>query len=115
MSTRPHRRTSASRFACWLWLALLFPVAQVAAAAHELSHVRAEAGDGVDGKQAAHLAHCDLCPVAAAILAAPPAADRVPASDDLHAAHGLPRRPDAGMGITPPAAYLSRAPPPASH
>ena len=46
-----------------LLLALVLPLAQVAAAAHELTHVRAALQD----KSSPTPAHCDLCVVAAAV------------------------------------------------
>ena len=49
-----------------LWtflLALLLPLAQVAAAAHEVSHVRSTQQD----KSGPVVTHCDLCAVAAAV------------------------------------------------
>ena len=57
MSRRPFRR-----FLFALLLALVLPLAQVAAAAHELSHVRAQ-----QDPSAPVLSHCDLCMVAAAV------------------------------------------------
>lgn len=44
-------------------IALVLPLAQVAAAAHEVSHVRTSQQD----KSAPAVSHCDLCAVAAAV------------------------------------------------
>jgi hypothetical protein len=50
------------RFLLALLFALVLPLAQVAAAAHELSHVRAQ-----QDKSSPVAAHCDLCVAAAAV------------------------------------------------
>ena len=102
------------RFAWLLWLALLLPVAQAAAACHALSHVGGSTHSESDGKQAPHGGHCDLCLAAAAIaggapVAAPPAFV-LPA---LH--HAVPQERFASVLLAlPTRAYLSRAPPLAS-
>lgn len=112
-STRS-RSPATRRFAWLLWLGLLLPVAQLAAATHALSHARQAASRDEPGSQAPHLAHCDLCLVAAAIggavaggetamLARPPLGASLPQAvvDDI--------RPAA-----PVLAYRSRAPPDAA-
>lgn len=99
----------------WLvWLALLLPIAQSAAAWHAYSHV-ASAAARDDGGATHASAHCDLCltaaaagapglPGAAPTFALPtPLAPQVP--DDA-----VPAAPHGGR-----AAYRSRAPPPSSH
>lgn len=103
-------RFAASRFAWLLWLGLLLPVAQLAAATHALSHVRL-AGSGDPHPQAPHLAHCDLCLTAAAIGGAAP-----PAAVAAFVAPTLPSSQTDGFVAAPRSvatvlAYRSRAPP----
>jgi hypothetical protein len=50
------------RFFFALLIAFVLPLAQVAAAAHELSHVRVQ-----QDKSAPVAAHCDVCAIAAAV------------------------------------------------
>ena len=103
-------RFAASRFAWLLWLGLLLPVAQLAAATHALSHVRA-AGSDEPHPQAPHLAHCDLCLTAAAIGGAAPAT-----AVATFVAPSLPSSQPEGFVAAPRSvatvlAYRSRAPP----
>lgn len=101
----------------WLvWLALLLPIAQSAAAWHAYSHAGAAAAAGTrdDGGAAAHAAQCDLCLTAAA-AGAPglPAATAALPHDDA----GSQRAPLAQTERAPArrfAAYHSRGPPPSS-
>ncbi len=62
-SRRPHRLPG--HFAWLFWLALLLPVGQGLAAAHELSHVEFDGSDGA--RKSLHISHCEWCPIAAAI------------------------------------------------
>ncbi|MFO1341143.1 MAG: hypothetical protein U1F53_23460 [Burkholderiaceae bacterium] len=113
MSTRrpapPLRRASLH----WLlWLALVLPLAQSAAAWHALSHVRAAATASDEDRSATHTAaQCDLClagsAVAGGALASTPlglpaslAAEARPVATAASALHGL-------VAL----AYRSRAPP----
>ena len=49
------------RHLVWLlWLALLLPIAQAAAAWHVLSHADLQAAGDADGKHALRHSHCDL-------------------------------------------------------
>ena len=90
-----------------LLLALVLPLAQVAAAAHELSHVSAALQD----KSSSVPAHCDLC-VAAAAVTGGGATAQVPVV--LHAP-AVSEQPTwvAVVPATRDAAtpFLSRAPP----
>jgi hypothetical protein len=95
-----------------LWsflLALLLPMAQLAAAAHDLSHLRPAVETG--SKSTPANAHCDLCVVAAAIGGggAPSAAPTLFLADHdaVAPALQLASRP----GAEPAFAFLSRAPP----
>jgi len=89
-----------------LLLALVLPLAQVAAAAHELSHVRA-----TQDKSAPSAIHCDLCAVAAAVTGGG-AASEAPVL--LHAPAPVAQplwtqtTPSSSESPTP---FLSRAPP----
>ena len=111
MTSSPSRRIAVGRFAWLLWLGLLLPMAQLAAATHALSHARAESSRDEPNPQAPHLVHCDLCLAAAAIGGAAPAASTatfvvpsLPAS--------LPRDVVADpLSTATSLAYRSRAPP----
>ena len=105
------RRSNASRFAWLLWLGLLLPVAQLAAATHALSHARQAVNRDEPNPQAPHLAHCDLCLTAAAIGgAAPAAASTVIVVSSVRSS--LPTGALDAQSATPPVlAYRSRAPP----
>jgi hypothetical protein len=99
----------------WLvWLALLLPFAQSAAAWHAYSHsVPGTSRD--DGTTAAHAAQCELCLIAAA--AGGPA---LPGSTPILPARVETRAPCPQAEIVAPAsrpalAYCSRAPPSFSH
>ncbi|MFZ4480047.1 MAG: DUF2946 family protein [Rhodoferax sp.] len=106
------RRLFSHRHLVWLlWLVLLLPIAQTAATWHVLSHVNSDRVDEIDGQQAIHQGHCDLCLSAAALIGGAPAL----LSPVLVAARA-PREP----AVTEPAAielpvalrsYQSRAPP----
>jgi hypothetical protein len=102
------------RFAWLLWLGLLLPVAQLAAACHVLSHTADIVSGQADGKQVPHAGHCDLCLAAAAIAGgAPLSTPSVLAPPMLGQA--LPSQGFDDVWLAPPArAYLSRAPPLAS-
>ncbi len=105
------RRFAAHRFTWLLWLGLLLPVAQLAAAAHALSHVRPASAGDESQPQAPHLVHCDLCLTAAAIGGAAPAA-----AVAIVFAPTLPSELPAGFIAAPRSvatvlAYRSRAPP----
>jgi hypothetical protein len=95
------------RFFWSLLFALVLPLAQAAAAAHEVSHVRTSAAD----KSAPAALHCDICAVAAAVSggAAPSEAPvflHAPAAQQQPAA-SIP----APYTAEPVAFFLSRAPP----
>ena len=108
----PALRTALQRRFSWLlWLALLLPLAQTAAAWHSLSHVGADATADADGNKALHTTHCDLCLVAAAVGggALPSSAQRLPHPTAHHAA---PHAEFHDVWLpSPTPVYLSRAPP----
>lgn len=111
MSSPNHRSSSRQSWAWLLWLALLLPLAQTAAAWHVYSHVEEEAGGRADGKQAPGLAHCDLCLTAAAFSGGALMGDHdiLPAVTEQEAE---PQDPPASIWHAPLAlAYQSRAPP----
>jgi hypothetical protein len=91
-----------------------YPVAQVAAAAHALSHVRGAISGEADDKSAPHASHCDLCLTAAAI-AGGAAISEPPVFTPPAVRHEAPRTfaVEAWRAV-PVRAYLSRAPPLAS-
>lgn len=112
LRTRP---ASQRRFTLVLWLALLLPMAQAAANWHAVSHTGRETGSEPNGKQAPHFSHCDLCLTAAAVAGgALPAAPTVLSIPALR--HQVPQAAFASvwLALTAPA-YLSRAPPLATH
>lgn len=102
------------RFAWLVWLGLLLPVAQVAAAGHALSHTRPESPREGEGKQAPNQAHCETCLVAAAIGGgAPLGKPQTLTSPALR--HQVPHAVFADVWLALPVpAYRSRAPPDAS-
>ena len=72
MRPGPYDSVSRRRFAWLLWLALLMPLAQAAAAWHVVAHEGARAGSD-DGKHGPAHAQCELCLAAAALgSGAPP-------------------------------------------
>ena len=93
-----------------LWaflLALILPIAQVAAAAHEVSHIRTAVSD----KSGVPAPHCDVCAVAAAVTGGG-AASTAPVA--LHAPaveHRAAWQPQAPLAPAHVAHFLSRAPP----
>ncbi|HEX6706050.1 MAG TPA: DUF2946 family protein [Albitalea sp.] len=99
------------RFGWLLWLALLLPLAQGAAACHALSHTRADLAGDLDGK-ATSFAHCDLCLAAAAVSGGGAPAGEAPVLPTLAArhAHTAPSS-TAVVSIAPAHPYRSRAPP----
>ncbi|MBN9462372.1 MAG: hypothetical protein J0H00_14265 [Burkholderiales bacterium] len=109
-------RTLARRHLPWLlWLALLMPVAQVAAAWHVLSHERidegVDAGGETGGSKALHPSHCDLC-LTAATVAGGALPGRSPSLPLAAAPYAAPPADTRGGWLAPAAqAYESRAPP----
>jgi hypothetical protein len=97
-----------------LWFALLSPAAQVAAAAHVLSHSATAQHEG-RGQDAANLTSCHLCPLAAAVSigGAPSAVFTAPRVDVRHVLsdHRLPGRAGASLLRL----FDSRAPPSLLH
>jgi hypothetical protein len=115
MRSPTSRTVSQRRFSWLLWLALLLPLAQTAAAWHALSHTSVDAGTDADGNKALHATHCDLCLVAAAVSggALPSSPQGLPVPT---ARHALVHAAFDSVWFAPPARpYLSRAPPFASH
>jgi hypothetical protein len=94
-----------------LWLALLLPVAQVAASWHELSHLARDSAATGQDRSALHLGHCELCLNAAAVhIAGLPSTPVVWAGPAQQ--HALPSGPVVASPDTPLSlAYRSRAPP----
>jgi hypothetical protein len=102
------------RCSAWLlWLACLLPIAQAAAAAHAVSHVRQEACQAaIDA--CAHPTSCDLCLLGAAIAGGAPADDpQAVASPELRDAQPVSFAVGSPDGRFDPV-YRSRAPPSAS-
>lgn len=114
---QPHRIRSSwpRRHLAWLlWLGLLLPLAQAAAACHALSHAAGTVSGEGENKSAPQAGHCDLCLTAAAITgggATTPALTFTPPA----IGHEAPRTAARGVWLALPLrAYLSRAPPLAS-
>lgn len=94
-----------------LWtflLALLLPLAQVAAAAHEVSHVKAATEAG--SKAGIHGGHCEMCALAANIVGGGAAASP-PVIPAAIATHVGPLGTEGRLSAAPTHAFLSRAPP----
>ena len=120
---RPRRFLPAPkhRLSWLLWLALLLPLAQAAAAWHAVSHTAVGSVPGSaeraasDHKQALHAVHCDLCLTAAALGGgALPSAQQwlVHPAARHQAPQALPGSPWLPLLTR---AYHSRAPPFAPH
>jgi hypothetical protein len=96
-----------------LCLALLLPLGQAAAAAHELSHVqqRTEA----PGKSGVQLKHCDACGLAAAVAggAVPSAPAHVALLEFTH--DKQPAMPALVPGTAGERYFAARAPPSSLH
>ncbi len=93
---------------------LLLPVAQVTASWHALSHAQADASGARDPRYAPHLAHCDLCLIAAAIDGGMPLGEPPLLRQEV-SRQERPRAAPVTFWVASPArAYLSRAPPIAS-
>jgi hypothetical protein len=111
MSNLRVNRHAARRFAWLLWLGLLLPVAQLAAATHAFSHARLASSRDEPGPQAPHLVHCDLCLAAAAIGGGALAADAAtfaPSPFDASPPRTVLHESRATAALL---AYRSRAPP----
>lgn len=115
MHTLPLRHAFPRRFAWLLWLGLVLPAAQVAAACHALSHTSEIISGQTDGKQAPHAGHCDLC-LAAAAIAGGALLGATPVFVAPSLRHSIPQERVSDVWLALPVrAYRSRAPPVASH
>jgi hypothetical protein len=115
MNPTPRRIVSQRHFMWLLWLALLLPMGQLLATWHALSHANSEARGEVNGKQALHLSHCDLCLTAAAVAGGAMAV-APPSLPHAVVRHQAPQRAFESVWLESPArAYRSRAPPFAPH
>jgi len=121
MHPRRSRSAPQHRLTWLLWLALLLPLAQSAAAWHAVSHTAAGSVSGSnerpasDNKQALHPAQCDLCLTAAAL-----GGGALPTAQQglVHPAarHQAPQATPGSPWLPPlTRAYHSRAPPFALH
>ncbi len=101
---------SRRRFAWLLWLALLMPLAQAAAAWHVVAHESARAGSD-DGKHGPAHSQCELCLAAAALgSGAPPG--KAAALPCPACVQEMPSADSGAAALAPAAsAYRSRAPP----
>ena len=105
------RRLSRISLPWLLWLAALLPLAQTAAAWHEVSHAASRASEQEGDQKAVHDAACGLCLASAAMHGAGTAA-ATPSVPQPALAQWL--RAHAGTAAAPSAialAYQSRAPP----
>jgi hypothetical protein len=114
MQTSTLRPALRRRLVWLLWLAMLVPLAQLAAHWHAVSHVQRDGGDA-EGKQALHQTHCDLCLTVAAVSGGA-LIGKTPAAAHSPAHHSTPRHHATSVWMAAPLqAYRSRAPPFASH
>jgi len=99
----------------WAWaLALLLPLAQLAASWHALSHVAFEGDAAATVKRTLHIGHCDLCLTAAAVGDGPSAVQPL-VFVPMALRHVRPNGVSIAVRVASRlAAYLSRAPPVAS-
>ena len=110
MRAHPSRAVLQRHLVWLLWLALLLPVAQVAATWHTLSHAGVDKGDAQD-KPAHHQTQCELCLTAAAVTGNAPPDERPPLPHPA-VRHAAPQAASSGVWFAPPTrAYRSRAPP----
>jgi hypothetical protein len=111
MNRPPPRRLPRISLPWLLWLAMLLPLAQTAAAWHEVSHAAARVADQDGDQKAVHAAACGLCLASAAVhgTGMAPASPVVPhpALSQWQQARTGP----AGASTAPLLGYLSRAPP----
>lgn len=108
------KRTQAARTTrlTWAWLlclAFMLPLAQLAAAGHELSHL-GTSGSGTPQKGTAHADACALCVATAAVGSAAPGSATnfallAPAAAPLRA------HPELGVRVPGWRYFASRAPP----
>ncbi len=106
------RSTPGRHFAWLLWLALLLPLAQAAAACHSVSHAidRAERD-----AQATQAVPCDICLVAVAVnTGALPGASTLLLQPPLRHSQATAVRPEPWLPSLA-LAYSSRAPPTTVH
>ena len=109
---RPSLLSLARRHLGWLlWLALLLPLAQAAAAAHAIGHLQENSQrEGPDsGAPTTHV--CEICTVASALGAG--ALPAIPPAFVLVAPAALPAaEPVCSLAVAaPPRHFLARAPP----
>lgn len=115
-ASRRFRRPALPRHFAWLllWVALILPVAQAAAACHVYSHTSELAAGSAElgkAKHAAGASHCDLCLAGSVVHGGGlPSAELLPALPILH--HAAPAAAFESPW-TPPIvlAYQGRAPP----
>ena len=95
-----------------LCVAILLPVAQMAAHWHVLSHVHSSQTEEGQGKQGIHEDPCALCLTAATVIGSAPLAApaALPVVAGLYAAPQVLPRSNPQTALT--RTYLSRAPPP---
>lgn len=96
----------------WLvWLAMLLPMAQMAAAAHAVSHGATSQTEPANDKQSPHALQCDLCLTAAGVTGGVLPSHPLSAPG-TSAGHAPPAVAAVSVWLSLPAlAYLSRAPP----
>jgi hypothetical protein len=115
MAPSSRRLVGRTGLAWLVWLALLLPFAQSAAAWHAYSHMAAATANRDDGNAASHAAQCDLCLVAA-VVGGPALLGNAPALPAAAATPGpCPTSAIAAPATRPALAYRSRAPPSSSH
>lgn len=111
MQSLQFQRFSRRHLPWLLWLVLLLPLAQTAATWHMLSHAQPDPLEDGSGGKAIHLANCDLCLSAAALIGGAPLTQSpvAPALIERHEAPLAALRD--GLSTPTPLAYNSRAPP----
>jgi hypothetical protein len=111
MSAPQTRFRPPGRFAWLLWLAMLLPMAQAAAAWHLLSHARGEVSSERGDKPALHAAHCDIC-LSAAVVGVGALPGHAPVLPSVTFADTPPRGPvGTPRFVAVERPYESRAPP----
>lgn len=111
MTSKPVNALAQRRFVWLLWLALLLPLAQAAAAWHVQSHWDTERTGSSNSKHLLPADRCDLCLTAAAVTGGAAASTPIVLAL-MAAAHAAPAGLSAGVWAAGVAtAYESRAPP----
>jgi hypothetical protein len=111
MIAMPINIRSKPGFAWLLWLALLLPLAQLAAAWHTQSHWSHQQSSAGGGKHAPAGDRCEVCLTAAAVTGGGAASTALLVAQAPIASPSPPTREESAWSAPASPAYESRAPP----